>query len=72
MHKKARDNVREIKTEEGDSCESPSSFKAVEELLLLLGGLLGRGFLCCFFLSCHGESPPHQVAHIARSRAKNF
>jgi hypothetical protein len=63
---------RAIKTEEGDSFESPSSFKAVEELLLLLGGLLGRGFLCCFFLSCHLKSPPQQVAHIARNRAKIF
>jgi hypothetical protein len=44
----------------------------LKKLLLLLGGLLGRGFLCCFFLSCHSKSPPHQVAHTARNRAKIF
>ena len=44
--------------------------KLDEELFLLLsGGLLGRGFLSHFFLSCHVKSPPHQVAHFARSRA---
>ena len=42
----------------------------IEELFLLLDGFLdgflGRGFL----LSCHGESPPLQIALVARNRAK--
>jgi hypothetical protein len=40
----------------------------IEELFLLLDGFLdgflGRGFL----LSCHGESPPLQIARVAQNR----
>jgi hypothetical protein len=39
----------------------------IEELFLLLDGFLdgflGRGFL----LSCHGESPPLQIARVAQN-----
>jgi hypothetical protein len=44
---------------------------ASEELFLLLDGFLGflgRGFL----LSCHGESPPRQIALVARNRANKY
>ncbi len=38
-----------------------------ESLFLLLSGLLGH-LLGGFLLSCHGESPPHQIALSARNR----
>jgi hypothetical protein len=54
-------------------CESLPFLKtSSEELFLLLdgflGGFLGRGFL----LSCHGESPPLQIALVARNRANKY
>ena len=55
-----------------DSFESLPFRNVSEELFLLLDGFLdgflGRGFL----LSCHGESPPLQIALVARNRANKY
>jgi hypothetical protein len=58
-----------IKTKRERPLRISPFLKGPEELFLLLGRLLGGGLLGCFLLSCHGESPPLQIALSARNRA---
>jgi hypothetical protein len=64
-----RSGSRRLYKEKGrDPFESLPFRNVIEELFLLLDGFLdgflGRGFL----LSCHGESPPLQIARVAQNR----